>query len=200
VCIISGALCIRQQIEDNEPLDGTVLGIIALGAFFGLFTFGMTATSLRYIFINLTNVDVLRQKSIVYQLAIRVPHGTPPGPDYGIVVYPLPRPEGRRQSRQEPVSSRDRLAQHTFAVVRTEMGENPWNLGLYKNWVSVMGNNPLDWVLPLRMSPCVFYENERSFYEIGPLYNTLRRRYRLPRLPRDGKNGVELGDISQTST
>lgn len=195
VCMVAAILCLTDQLLESR-LDGTVIAIIAMGAFFGLFTFGMTATSLRYIFKNLTTVDILRQKSAVYQLAVRVPQDTLPSPDYGTIVYPLPKPGDRGGAgRDGPSSSRDRLATRTFAIVRTDIGENPWDLGLPGNWVSVMGTNPLDWLLPVRPSPCVHDENDQSFYRMGPLCDTLRSRYRLPRLPQDGKGGVEMGQL-----
>jgi palmitoyltransferase len=72
------------------------------------------------------------------------------------------------------------LAQRTFAVVRTEKGENPFDIGVYRNWKSVMGNNIIDWLLPLNRSPCEIFENNESFYEMGPLIQDLRARYSLP--------------------
>jgi palmitoyltransferase len=159
-----------------------------LAAFFGLFTFGMTTVSLQYIFLNLTNVEIIRQKSMVHQLAIRVPQHTEPAPYLHIVTYPLQEPgnavtSSNSSSRHDnPLSARDQLATRKFAVVRTQMGENPWDLGPYNNWKSVMGTNMLDWLLPIRKSPCVYEENNESFYKMGPLHGELRARYSLPRV------------------
>lgn len=201
VCLTASVLCLSDHISEDVPIDGIIIAIIALGAFFGLFTFGMVATSLRYIFKNLTNVDMLRQRSAVYQFAIRVPQGTPPGPNYGIITYPLPKPDEHANGAAlgEPVWSRDRLATRTFAVVTTDMGENPWDLGMAGNWVSIMGTNVLDWMLPIRHSPCVYEESNESFYRMGPLYETLRSRYALPRVPQDGRGAVEMEDLSRGS-
>lgn len=197
ICLVAAILCITQQVSDTR-IDGTVIAIIALGAFFGLFTFGMTAGSLRYILENLTSVDALKQKGTVYQLAVLVPPGTPPDPSYGMVVYPLPKPGDPLEGRGGPESSRDRLATRTFAIVRTEMGENPWHLGPYGNWVSVMGTNIFDWLLPVRKSPCIYQENNTSFYQMGPLYDSLRSRYGLPKAPEDGVNGdLEMGELQR---
>jgi palmitoyltransferase len=183
---------------------------MALSGFFGLFTFSMTAASLRYVFTNLTNVDALKRKTVVYQLAVRVPHGTPVGPHCGVVTYPLQKddPNFRGQFRSEsgsgpssgpssePVSARDLLATRTFAIVGTEIGENPWDLGLYGNWVSIMGTNILDWFLPFRQSPCAVYENNESFYKMGPLYSKIRQRFNLPELL-DEKGGVEMKELQK---
>ena len=195
VCLVASVLCLSRHISDNVPLDGTVIAVIALGAFFGLFTFGMIATSLHYIFSNLTNVEMIRQKTVVYLLAIRVPQNTPPGPNYGIITYPLPKLGEPSNGTADLTSSRDRLATRTFAIVATEPGENPWDLGVSGNWTSVMGTNILDWLFPVRYSPCVYGETNESLYRMGPLYDTLRSRYNLPKVSQDGTGGVEMGHL-----
>lgn len=151
---------------------------------------------MRYILLNLTTVDYIKAKNVVHQLAIRVPRGTPPGQNYSVVTYPLPRPPGgansaKRTVGNEVISPRDQLATRTFAVVKTEMGENPWDLGYYRNWKSVMGNNIVDWLLPINKSPCALHENNVSFYEMGPLYQKLRDRFQLPPLSAESE-GIEM--------
>ncbi|KAL1865640.1 hypothetical protein VTK73DRAFT_5114 [Phialemonium thermophilum] len=185
VCLVACGLAVRSRKRHHLPLDGTMVAILALAGLFGLFTLGMAFTSLRFVIMNLTAVESRRGKNVVYQLAVRVPHGTEPPPGCGMLVYPLPTPtegtNGRARTR-EPPSARDSLATRTFIIVRTEMGENPWDLGPYANWVSVMGRNLFDWLLPLRQSPCVRSETNESFYPMGPVYAKLRSRYKLPSL------------------
>lgn len=207
-CIIiltASAICLRSSIKDGVR-DGFVIGAVALSAFFGLFTFAMTATSARYACVNLTNVDYIKSKTLVHQLAIQVPRGTAPGLDYSVIIYPLPKPDSDRSTNQsptpptasEPMSERDLLATRTFAVVKTEKGENPWHLGWYRNWKSIMGNNIFDWALPFNHSPCEDYENNESFYEMGPLIQELRERYQLPEMPLNEKGGLGLGEQRQS--
>lgn len=174
ICLVASALCLHDQ-QATHHNDGVTIAIIAMAAFFGLFTFGMTTVSLQYIILNLTNVEIIRQKSMVHQLAIRVPQHTEPTPYVHIVTYPLPEPgnegpaSGPLVGHDDPLSARDQLATRKFAVVRTQLGENPWDLGPYDNWKSVMGTNILDWLLPINMSPCVYEENNESFYRMGSL-------------------------------
>ena len=168
--------------------------MVALSGFFGLFTLSMHLTTLRFIFINLTNVDIIRHNSRVYQLAIRIPRGSQPTARYGIITYPLPRAVPDPGTAHGPHAARDRMATRTFAIVKTDMGENLWHLGYYQNWVSVMGTNVVDWLLPIRDSPCCHEEDNKSFYRVGPLYETLRRRYSLPDLP-PGERGVEMAEV-----
>ncbi|KAK1580333.1 DHHC zinc finger domain-containing protein [Colletotrichum navitas] len=181
IALAQAAYCLALQARDGT-VDGRTISGVAIAAFFGLFTFLMTATSWRFIFLNITNIDALR-KSWVHQLAIRVPNGTRPGNRYGTITYPLPN-----SSREVPIFSnattdsetpRDRLATRTFAIVRTEPDENPWDLGYTRNWISVMGYSWLDWLLPIRGSPCANHESMESDYEMGSLIQTLRERYGL---------------------
>jgi palmitoyltransferase len=80
----------------------------------------------------------------------------------------------------EPLSDRDRMARRTFAVVRTEPNENPWDLGYFRNWKAVMGNRPVDWLLPIRPSPCTKHDDDMaSLYPMGPALERIKRRYGL---------------------
>jgi palmitoyltransferase len=187
VVIVAGVICLQAKMRDGDNLDGVIIALLAIAAMFGLFTVTMTATSVRSILVNLTTVDhVKKANRVVHQLALRVPLGTPPGPNYNVITYPLPKPPRRGRPGQsatpEPTSPRDQLASRTYAIVKTEMGENPWDLGFWRNWTSVMGTNPLDWFLPINPSPCTKYESPESFYEMGPVYKKLRKRYGLPEL------------------
>lgn len=56
----------------------------------------------------------------------------------------------------------------TFVILRTNEGENPWNLGSrLMNWKTVMGNSILDWFLPIHRSPCCNHDNRESQFEFG---------------------------------
>jgi palmitoyltransferase len=185
IVIVATVICLQSKARNGAGIDGVAIGGLAVATLFGLFTLTMTLTSVRYILINLTTVDYIKAKNVVHQLAIRVPRGTPPGQNYTVITYPLPKhtngpTQPGQPARNEFSSPRDQLATRTFAIVRTEMGENPWDLGYYRNWKSVMGDNLVDWLLPFNESPCATYESNESFYEMGPLYQQLRVRFGLP--------------------
>ncbi|TDZ38384.1 Palmitoyltransferase PFA5 [Colletotrichum spinosum] len=131
-------------------------------------------------------------------LAIRVPSDTPPGPGYGLITYPLPKyPPGASASSNATVDStspRDRLATRVFAIVMTEKDENPWDLGWRRNWTSIMGHSLIDWLLPIRGSPCAVHDSMESDYEMGPLLQTLRERHRL-RNPNQPSEWVEMQEV-----
>lgn len=188
---------LRQQVNHSASPDPYLLAIIVIAAFFGLFSFLMSVTSIRYILLNMTNVDILAFHQKVYQLAVRVPRGTM-SDSFGVIVYPLtklragpgdkkrdnnsPNPKDRRSEEHIdglPAATRDDLATRTFAILATRPGENPWDLGPWRNWQSVMGTNPLDWVLPIRHSPCTNHDNLGSLYPMDRILEQLRSRYGL---------------------
>ncbi|GAP89966.1 putative palmitoyltransferase PFA5 [Rosellinia necatrix] len=201
------AHALRQQIGQDGTVDPYLLATIVIAAFFGLFSFSMSLTSTRYIFLNTTTVDILLFHQRVYQVAVRVPRGTR-SDRFGVVVYPLPKPEAssgdnkRRanglsptshsageQSDTLPATSRDDLATRTFAILDTKPGENPWDLGPWRNWQSVMGTSLLDWMLPIRHSPCANHESQESLYPMNRILDQLRSRY-----------GLSMGSPSDEST
>lgn len=167
--------------------------MLALCGLLGFFNITMFITSARYALLNMTNIDYLKSKNFVHTLAIRVPRDTQSCEKYKVITYPISKPGD--SSQQLPgeagtrgvASERDMLATRAFAIVKTELGENPWDLGLYQNWKSVMGNNFVDWLLPLKDSPCATYMNNESFYEMGPVYLRVRERFGLPPLSEDEK-------------
>ncbi|RYP12384.1 hypothetical protein DL765_007372 [Monosporascus sp. GIB2] len=176
---------------------------------------GENSTSMRYVFLNMTNVDMLGARRKVHQLAVRVPRGTRSTDNFTTVTYPLPKLElginGEANRRPRPLATdnsgpggrangaspdpRDDLATRTFAILKTEPGENPWHLGYWQNWKSVMGTNFIDWLLPIRKSPCANHENGESFYPMGPILADIRARYGLSRNVADGGAGLEMRQI-----
>ncbi|KAI1349704.1 DHHC palmitoyltransferase-domain-containing protein [Xylaria sp. FL0043] len=208
------AYALRRRVEQGASPDPFFLAAIVIAAFFGLFAFLMTATSARYIVKNMTNVDILSFRQKVYHLAVRVPRGTR-SDRFSVIVYPLRKsetrlgdrkgavrrstPNGREPDEQAdtlPANSRDDLATRTFAILQTAPGENPWDLGPWRNWKSVMGANPLDWVLPIRHSPCATHERSESLYPMDPILDQLRARYGLPTgPPSDESTAMEMRNL-----
>jgi palmitoyltransferase len=187
VVLSACAYTLAHQVRGNLILDPHIIATLALAAFFGLFCFMMAITAFRFVFTNQTNIDILK-KQVTYQIAVRVPLGTPSTPTYYTVTYPLPKLERRAEGEindtariSEKTSSRDRLARRTFAILRTEPGENPWHLGYRRNFRSVMGNNVVDYLFPITRPPCTNHENEESDYPFGPLLEELKIRHGITR-------------------
>lgn len=185
---------IKMQTKELEQLDGWVIAMIVLSAFFLLFSSGMALTSMRYVLINITNIDVLK-RSQTYHLAIRIPIDTPFSTSYPTITYPLEAQSlANGQTRDwNPETPRDRLAKRKFAIVKTEPRENPWDLGFAGNWKSIMGDNPLQWLFPLRHSPCCNHDSMESDYPLGKVLDTLKKRFGLPELELDEKRAESSG-------
>jgi palmitoyltransferase len=200
VVLSASAYALAHQVREDLVPDVHVIVTIAISGFFGIFCFMMTITAFRFIFTNQTNIDILK-KQVTYQVAVRVPLGAPPTSNYHTVTYPLPRPEQRLHGQvngtariSEKTSSRDRLARKTFAILKTEPGENPWHLGYRRNFQSVMGNNVFEYLFPISRSPCTNHEDEESDYPFGPLIDELKVRYGISRETgsAESDDGIEL--------
>jgi palmitoyltransferase len=128
-----GAYSFHQHHQDGDPADGWAIAVIVLACVFGAFTFGMALTSIRFIFLNTTNVDMLKRSNVIV-LAVRIPLSTPSSNNYTTIVYPLrgvpqrPGSEGQQPSSQYgTVSARDQQAERKFAILKTKPHENPWS-------------------------------------------------------------------------
>jgi len=77
---------------------------------------------------------------------------------------------------RERFFERDLRATRTFAILNMNSpGDNPWDLGSFiANWETVMGHTFLDYILPLRRSPCCNHEDSESHFMIGPSVDLLR--------------------------
>ena len=182
-----GVYCLLDQVNSEFVLDGWIIAVLVLSAFFGLFSFGMALTAGRFIFINITNIEMLRKSNTVC-LAVRIPLDTPPSNQYQTISYPLQPPQLVPQQEANP---RDQLATRKFAILRTKPRENPWDLGIRRNWESVMGDSVLEWLLPLRRSPCCNHESMVSDYPLGAVLSRMKKRYEVPDLGETG-NGIEM--------
>ncbi|KAH7176669.1 DHHC palmitoyltransferase-domain-containing protein [Dactylonectria macrodidyma] len=203
ICIATAAYSLRLQQNEDRPLDGRIVAGLALASFFALFTSAMTMTSARFIGTNITNIDMLR-KSQTFRLAVRVPPNSPSTQRYQTITYPLASPAwgqnyvmmnhvpGVSMGTMSPVSPRDEQAKRTFAILATEPGENPWDVGVWKNCKSVMGSSILEWLLPIWHSPCCNHDSMESDYEFGPLVEELKKRYGIPDTGNPATDGIEM--------
>ena len=62
----------------------------------------------------------------------------------------------------------------TFAILHTKPGENPFDLGPYQNFKTVMGDHWYDWLLPIRHSPCYNHDRKDSQFPMGPVVQRMR--------------------------
>lgn len=98
----------------------------------------MSLTVARFVFTNYTLIEFRRRKDNTC-IALRIPADTPQG-DYPTITFPAP--------------DQDQDQNHKFAILTTDAKQNPWDRGYWRNWKSVMGDSPLQWLLPIWNSPC----------------------------------------------
>ncbi|KAJ9603972.1 Palmitoyltransferase pfa5 [Cladophialophora chaetospira] len=65
---------------------------------------------------------------------------------------------------------------HTFAILESPPGANPFDLGPIENFKDVMGYTLLDWLFPLKLSPLVHHRTPESLYKLGPAVERMKRR------------------------
>ncbi|KAM5502521.1 Palmitoyltransferase pfa5 [Microsporum canis] len=148
--------------------------LIDVSGFFGLFLAGMLISSLQIALCNSSTIESLDWNTKVWTLAILIPRpldldNLPEGsrPSFPIVSYPA--------STSQP-SDENSLPRRQFAVLHTRPGENPFDLGdPFVNLKEVMGHNMLDWILPIKHSPCASHDRQDSMYPLGPVVQRMKR-------------------------
>ncbi|KAK2594741.1 palmitoyltransferase pfa5 [Conoideocrella luteorostrata] len=203
LCVAVSAYSLQQQIAEGVQADGWIIAVIAISSFFGFFAFGMILTGVPFLYHNTTNIDALK-KSQIFLLAVRIPRDTPPSSQYPTITYPLPltqhtaagTDDQQEQGTADDVRARDMQAIRKFAILQTEAGENPWDLGPWENFKSVMGTSVAEWLLPIRHSPCCRHDSMVSDYPYGSLVEELRKRYGVPHLNEKTPNGAEMHNLA----
>ncbi|KAI9811578.1 MAG: palmitoyltransferase pfa5, partial [Thelocarpon impressellum] len=157
------AIFVSERRHETGRLSVHWVMTLGLSALFMLFGFGMAGSSIHLTLLNSTTVENLSRKGKVHNLAVYLPPAVEArlGAESPMVRMTY-APTGGGPSR-------------TFGVIATPPGLNPWHLGSYgANWRSVMGERPLDWLLPVRHSPCTDHSNADSQFRFGPAVARLR--------------------------
>ncbi|KAJ5958472.1 uncharacterized protein N7479_005622 [Penicillium vulpinum] len=181
---------IRRQTGGANPYWCVCIGLSGLFAFF---TAGMTLSSVQMGIFNITTIENLNRRTAVWTLAIRVPEyllerlwaaESPWAPTFRMVSYPLQTPSSPTEPQATTPSPGER---HVFAILHTLPGENPFDLGSpLKNLQQVMGYNVIDWLLPIKQSPCADHSSMESYFAMGPVVTRLRLEAGLAPPPDNG--------------
>ena len=126
----------------------------------------MSLSSLQFVLLNTTSVENLSRQTKIWTLAVHIsrPPATPNHTPFQTITYPLtPPPAGTPFTPPR-----------TFAILHSKPGENPYDLGYYGNFKSVMGTNVFDWLVPLRYSPCCDHDSGESAFALGPVVQRMR--------------------------
>ncbi|KAJ5794928.1 hypothetical protein N7457_001527 [Penicillium paradoxum] len=169
---------IRRQTGGANPHWCVCIGLSGLFAFF---TAGMTLSSIQMAIFNITTIENLNRRTAVWTLAIRIPEyllerlwapESPWAPTFRMVSYPTQTPSSPTQPQSIHPSPDER---HVFAILHTLPGENPFDLGSFKNLQQVMGYSVLDWLLPIKQSPCADHRSMDSHFALGPVVTRLKQ-------------------------
>lgn len=188
-------VCLHWTVSKN-PILGQVgdcaSNIYTRSGLFGLFTAGMVLSSFQLAMSNLTTIENLNRRSIVWTLAIRVPDHlldrlwaaeSPWAPTFRMVSYPPQPTPSATQPHTDNTTER-----HVFAILHTRPGENPFDLGsVSKNLQQVMGFSVADWLLPLKQSPCADHSSLESAFALGPVVTRLKQEAGLAPPLEDGR-------------
>ncbi|KAE8352804.1 zf-DHHC-domain-containing protein [Aspergillus coremiiformis] len=200
VCAIFTAE-LRRETGEVNPHWAVGIGLSCL---FGIFTFGMTLSSVQLAMNNLTTIENLNRRSAVWTLAIRVPRhmlsklnpDSRWAPTFRTITYPLPLIAPNTEATTEYQQCQPTGEQHVFAILQTLPGENPFDLGTsFKNLQQVLGYSLLDWLLPLKQSPCADHGSLESAFALGPVVRRLKAEAGLENLV--AANGEPTGMVSQ---
>ena len=126
----------------------------------------MTLSSAQFIFLNITTIENLTRHTKVWQFAVHVarPLDLPPNPPFNTITFSL----------DDSSSSDAQVHNKTYGILHTKQGENPYNLGLYGNWKSVMGEKWWEWLLPISYSPCAQDGGADGLFEMGDVARRMR--------------------------
>lgn len=127
----------------------------------------MSGSSFQYVFQNTTLIENLSRQSKVWQLAVHTER--PPINQNGIGFPSITYPLGDEATTTSAPNSK-----RTFIILHSKPGENPWNLGWFANFKTVLGVHWWDWLLPLRHSPLRDHSRGESQFELGPVVERMR--------------------------
>ncbi|KAL9129221.1 MAG: hypothetical protein Q9175_007350 [Cornicularia normoerica] len=141
------------------------------GALFGVFNLGMTGSSLQFALINTTTIENLSRRTIVWTLAVHMPK--PPETSTGFRTVSFSTAT-LTTNLDAPAEEQTSGAIKTFAILHTKPGDNPFDLGPYGNFKTVMGDHWYDWFLPIRYSPCCNHDRRDGQFAMGPVVQRMR--------------------------
>lgn len=131
----------------------------------------MTGSSLQFALINTTTIENLSRRTIVWTLAVHMPK--PPETSTGFRTVSFSTAT-LTTNLDAPAEEQTSGAIKTFAILHTKPGDNPFDLGPYGNFKTVMGDHWYDWFLPIRYSPCCNHDRRDGQFAMGPVVQRMR--------------------------
>lgn len=170
--LIVTAYFFAEYRRKTHTIDVHWLVTLCLGALFGLFSLGMTGSSVQFAILNTSTIENLSRKSIVWTLAIYMPEPPESSVGFRTITYSVATTSAASGATigQQPAAP-----VRTFAILHTKPGENPFDLGPLQNFKAVMGDHWYDWILPIKLSPCCNRDRGNSEFSMGSVVQRMRR-------------------------
>ena len=187
--LIMVAYFFSDRLRRHQSLNVHWILALAFAALFFLFGAGMFGSSFQLASINTTTVENLTRHRKVHYVAVYLPRPEDTIRQYDAsrrtplrtITYPRPLEEYAMVLQQHGAFVHPDLAsdpqlrannlnqqQRTFAIIETQAGMHPWDLGPFENLKSVLGEHLIDWVLPVKSSPCTDHSSPVSMYRLNP--------------------------------
>ncbi|KAI5298203.1 hypothetical protein KEM56_004246, partial [Ascosphaera pollenicola] len=174
---VNFAIFVAYTCERRRVLGGYVphwIVAIGISSFLGLFVGAMVVGTMHNALLNLTTIESINRKSRNYTIALHVPrtcrfNTQPPSSilclDDPRVLCTISFPNAADPKFNAHNMPLLHGQTRTFAVVRTQKGESPFDLGSWNaNWRELMGYSVFEWVLPGTRSPCQDHGHAEGMY------------------------------------
>lgn len=145
----------RRRVLNSLP--GTWIAMLPLCGIFMIFSVTMFFMTFWNVTINYTTIETLQREG-VHNIAMVATRREPKSHSS--------RRDSTYRCQEKPNVLREvtRGADREYVIFQTQPLANPWDLSSMANARSVMGNNILQWFLPLQVSPCTKHEDLRGEY------------------------------------
>lgn len=167
---------------------GTWIGALVTAILFCIFTFTMSCMTGWNLMINYTSVEGI-QRGGIHNIAFLISQSSQHTSPASSTTH---RMDTQAEEEDWPIlTTVTRASGRSYVVMQTRTMEHPWYTTLLQGWKDTMGTNVIDWLLPLRQSPCK-QRSHRGEFEWGEVVYDMARMY-------EKKTGVRLALLEGTS-
>lgn len=189
--LVVSAYFFTERHRQTDFLNAHWIVLIAVAGLFLLFSAGMCVSTGQFAVINSGTVENLSRKTKVWHLAVYIsPQGVREAQEKGIplqlISYPRPAEEMLGAPQQQHPTNRledsqglgdqrsSNIPMRTFAILTSEPGDNPFDIGALRNFQDIMGYTVWEWLSPVKPSPCSKHDSEVSLYKLGATVNSMK--------------------------
>lgn len=157
---------------------GTWIGALVLAVVFSIFTVTMTGMTGWNMMINFTSVEGI-QRGGVHNIAFLLSRQSSQVADSPPTSSAPSKKDSKTPDTEEdwPVlRTVQRSSGRNYVIMQTKPLEHPWYTSLMMGWEDTMGTKFIDWLLPIKQSPCK-QKSRRGEFEWGEVVYDMARKY-----------------------